>query len=120
MKALLLIAHGSRKVESCEEIAQLASQVTSLPSEYEEVRHCFLELVEPKVASSIDELVALGCEDITLFPYFLAAGFHVANDLPKLLQEAQQKHPHVIIKLKEHFGASKQMPQWILQSIKAD
>ena len=117
MKALLIIAHGSRKLESCEEIAQLAGQLSSLPSEYKYVHHCFLELVEPSVANGIDELAALGCQDITLFPYFLAAGFHVVNDLPKLLQAAQQKHPHIKFTLKEHFGASKQMPAWVLQAV---
>ncbi len=118
MKALLLIAHGSRKASSSAEIEQLANNIAQLSSEFEHVRHGFLELAEPKVATSIEQLVAQGCEHIVLMPYFLAAGFHVVEDLPKLLHNAQQSHPHVEFELLEHFGGATQMPSWILEYVK--
>ncbi len=118
MKALLLIVHGSRKASSGTEITQLASNIAALPSEFDHVRHSFLELAQPKVADAIDELVTLGCQQIVLMPYFLAAGFHVVDDLPKVLEDAQQAHAHVEFTLTEHFGAAQQMPQWILEYVK--
>ncbi len=117
MKALLLIVHGSRKASSGQEIAQLAANITKLSSDFAFVRHSFLELAEPKVATSIDELVSLGCKEIVLMPYFLAAGFHVVEDLPKLLHQAQQDHPNIDFNLMKHFGAAQQMPQWILEYV---
>ncbi len=119
MKALLLIVHGSRKASSSAEIAQLASNIAQLPSEFEHVHHSFLELAEPKVATSIDELVTQGCTHIILMPYFLAAGFHVVEDLPKLLLKAQQAHPLVNFELLKHFGGATQMPSWILEYVKS-
>lgn len=117
MKALLLIVHGSRKASSTTEIEALARKVAATPSPFEHVRHCFLELATPKMATSIDELTKLGCSHITLMPYFLAEGSHVADDLPKLLIEAQQNHPAVNFTLMEHFGAAQKMPLWILEYV---
>ncbi len=117
MKALLLIVHGSRKASSGQEIAQLAAKIAKQASDFDYVRHSFLELAEPKVATGIHELVSLGCKNIVLMPYFLAAGFHVVEDLPELLKKAQQDHPEVEFTLMEHFGAAQQMPTWILEYV---
>ena len=115
MKALLLIAHGSRKQSSNDEVAQLAERVKAQPSEFEAVTHCFLELTEPRVPTAIDQLITDGASDITILPYFLAAGYHVADDLPKLLEDAKNTYPHIQFKMLEHLGAADLMPQWILQ-----
>ena len=117
MKALLLIVHGSRKASSTTEIAQLSKNIAAQSHDFSHVRHSFLELAEPKVEHSIHELVALGCEHIILMPYFLAQGFHVAQDLPEILSQAQQAHPNVTFKLLKHFGAAQQMPHWILEYV---
>lgn len=117
MKALLLIVHGSRKASSTQEIANLAHCIAALPSSFQEVRHCFLELAQPKVGDSISELVQLNFQEIVLMPYFLAEGFHVAEDLPKLLAEAKLAHPNVNFNLLEHFGSAHKMPQWILEHV---
>ena len=115
MKALLLIAHGSRKQSSNDEVALLAERVKAQPSEFEAVTHCFLELTEPRVPTAIDQLIADGAAEITILPYFLAAGYHVAEDLPKLLEEAKIKFPQTQFNMLEHLGAADLMPQWILQ-----
>jgi len=115
MKALLLIAHGSRKQSSNDEVALLAERVKAQPSEFEAVTHCFLELTEPRVPSAIDQLIVNGATEITILPYFLAAGYHVAEDLPKLLEEAKIKFPQTQFTMLEHLGAADLMPQWILQ-----
>jgi sirohydrochlorin ferrochelatase len=119
MKALLLIVHGSRKASSGDEIIQLAGNIAALPSDFDHVRHSFLELAEPTVSTAIDELVALGCKQIVLMPYFLAAGFHVVDDLPQALEGAKKAHSHVEFTLTEHFGAAPHMPAWILEYVKA-
>ena len=118
MKTLLLIAHGSRKQSSNDEVALLANRVNGLASEFQLVTHCFLELTEPRVPSAIADLINKGAAQITILPYFLAAGYHVAEDLPKLLDQAKQDFPEVHFSLLEHLGAADLMPQWILQQTK--
>ena len=115
MKALLLIAHGSRKTSSNEEVAQLAQKLTNTKSDFQLVTHGFLELTTPKVPDAIEHLVSQGAKEVVILPYFLAAGMHVSEDLPELLEQAQNDHPNVQFTLLEHLGAAQLMPQWILQ-----
>ncbi|GAA6133979.1 CbiX/SirB N-terminal domain-containing protein [Oceaniserpentilla sp. 4NH20-0058] len=115
MKALLLIAHGSRKASSNQEVAELANKLSQQDSEFALVAHCFLELTTPKVPDSVAQLAAQGATEVVILPYFLAAGMHVSEDLPELLSQAQQNFPKVSFTLLEHLGAAEQMPSWILQ-----
>ena len=115
MKALLIIAHGSRKQSSNDEVAKLATAVAAQESGFELIEHAFLELTTPKVPDGIQSLISQGATDVVILPYFLAAGFHVADDLPKLLSDAQDQYPDVRFKLLKHLGAADRMPNWIIQ-----
>ena len=115
MKALLIIAHGSRKQSSNAEVESLAKAVSNLPSGFELVEHAFLELTHPKVPEGIESLVSRGATDVIILPYFLAAGYHVVDDLPKLLTAAHARHPGISFNLLKHLGAADLMPNWILQ-----
>lgn len=115
MKALLLIAHGSRKASSNQEVAELASKLAQHNNPFEHIAHGFLELTTPKVPDAIAQLVATGATEVTILPYFLAAGMHVTEDLPELLAQAKARYPDVRFTLLEHLGAAELMPSWILQ-----
>lgn len=114
MKALLLIAHGSRKASSNEEVEVLAQSLSSHNHDFDIISHGFLELTTPKVSDAIEALVAKGATDITLLPYFLAAGVHVSEDLPLLMANAKKQHEGIQFKLLKHLGAAEQMADWIL------
>lgn len=115
MKALLIIAHGSRKQSSNDEVAQLAKAVAGQDSSFELIEHAFLELTAPKVPDGIQSLVSQGATDVVILPYFLAAGFHVVDDLPTLLNDAKAQYPDVQFNLLKHLGAADMMPNWIIQ-----
>lgn len=115
MKALLIIAHGSRKQSSNDEIATLAKAVYQQDSSFALVEHAFLELTSPKVPDGIGTLVNQGATEVIIMPYFLAAGLHVVDDLPKLLADAEQTYKDVTFTLLKHLGAAEFMPSWILQ-----
>lgn len=115
MKALLLIAHGSRKASSNQEVAELAQKLAHQDSDFALIGHGFLELTTPKVPDAVENLVKQGAKDVTILPYFLAAGMHVSEDLPELLEHAQAAYPDVSFTLLEHLGAAEKMPSWILQ-----
>lgn len=115
MKSLLLIAHGSRKVSSNQEVAQLAARIGLEPAPFAAVRHCFLELTQPNAQQAIAELAALGSSEVVIMPYFLAAGLHVVEDLPDILEAATQAHPAIQFRLLEHLGAADNMGRWIIE-----
>ncbi len=115
MSSLLIIAHGSRRGASNDEVRQLADQVRAQPGQaYDHVDAAFLELAEPSIQDGLAALVAQGATDIVAFPYFLAAGTHVAQDIPEAIAEFSARHPGVKVRLTSHLGASAALPAAIL------
>jgi sirohydrochlorin ferrochelatase len=111
MRALILIAHGSRRADSNDEVRALAAALEAqLADRYQQVLPAFLELAEPSIPGAIDAVIAAGAREVVVLPYFLAAGNHVVNDVPALVAERQQAHPEVTLRLLPHLGASPQLP----------
>ena len=113
-KALIVIAHGSRKKETQDELKLLVEQLVQLESSYQTIEYAFLELSEPDLVTVIRKLHAQEIESINIFPYFLNAGRHVNEDIPQLVQAAQEQFPTMKIELLRHFGTSPDIPKWIL------
>ncbi|GGA67543.1 hypothetical protein GCM10011369_06470 [Neiella marina] len=105
--AMILAAHGSRLKSSNEEVAQLAAKLSQqLKQRFAQVEPAFLELSPPSIEDAIDNCVAAGHQQITVVPYFLAAGRHVKDDVPAIIAQAKQKYPDVDIELTQHLGLS--------------
>jgi len=116
MKSLLLIAHGSRRAESNEEIKELADKLRALSgSEFNQVECAFLELADPSIEHAIDAMVATGETHILCVPYFLARGAHVASDIPEAINAAKAKHTDVVFAVSEYLGEAEQMPDILMQ-----
>ncbi|MGI9310157.1 MAG: sirohydrochlorin chelatase [bacterium] len=111
MKALLLIAHGSRRSPSNDEVGALAARLRDGTAEmnFDLVEHAFLEMAAPDIAQGGDKLIAAGADEIILLPYFLAAGAHVAADIPAEAARIQSRHPTVRITIAPHLGAADEM-----------
>jgi sirohydrochlorin ferrochelatase len=117
MQALLIIAHGSRRVESNDEIRTLAAHVAAQPGySYGYVGSAFLELAEPSIPAGIQQCIDQGAEEITIMPFFLSAGRHVVTDVPELVQAKQKEYPHIRIRMAPYLGVSSLMPSLILES----
>src|SRR5699024_2029589 len=79
--ALLLIAHGSRRTQSNDEIRALARQVGERAgTAFERVDCAFLELAEPSIGGGIARLAEAGAQHVLVLPYFLSDGRHVHED----------------------------------------
>ena len=115
MKALLLIAHGSRREASNDEIrAVTAKLAVAAGNRFDHVQCGFLELAEPSIPDGIEECIDAGATAIVVMPYFLAAGRHVEKDIPALVQSKVEQHPDVAINISTYLGASAQIPQLLL------
>ena len=102
IKALLLIAHGSRNKEANEDLVHLAKRLVS--SELQIVEPSYLELAEPEIETGGDTCVAKGAQLVIMVPYFLSAGIHVRKDLIESLELLTKKYPAVPFKLAGHLG----------------
>ena len=60
-----------------------------------------------------------GAREIVVFPYFLAAGTHVALDIPDAVSAFELDHPDIRIRLTPHLGASEALPRAILAVVLA-
>ncbi len=115
MQALLLIAHGSRREASNEEVRNLAEKLADIAGDrYELVAAAFLELAEPDIPGGVDQCVAAGASHVTVVPYFLSAGRHVAKDIPQELEKARREHPDIPIQQSDYLGMHESIPEILL------
>lgn len=90
MRAILLVAHGSRRDSANREVHALADKLQNSLNHYKDsdravVSSCFLELAEPSIETGLSLLVSAGAKHIQVFPYFLTEGRHVREDIPKII-----------------------------------
>lgn len=106
-RALIIVAHGSRKDSSNEEVKALGEKVKSLQNKhYAFVMTAFLEFAAPSLEESMLSCVEKGVSEIVILPYFLASGNHVTRDIPEVVEKIEAAYPKVKITLKEHLGSS--------------
>jgi sirohydrochlorin cobaltochelatase len=91
----LVVGHGSRVPEA---VAQFCRFVDALADHIDRpVHHCFLELVDPDVATGLTdaaERVGAG-GDVVVLPFVLGAGGHQKNDVAVGVQWAREQFPAV-------------------------
>jgi len=86
-KALLLVAHGSKKASASNELASLTEKVRrQLPGV--EVEAGWLELARPTVADALGRLAGRGHSSVVAVPLMLVHGHHTTLDIPAELEAA--------------------------------
>lgn len=93
-RATLLIAHGSREERSNREFLELVDRF-SKGAGREAVLGAFLDLASPSIPEAIDACVTAGAKDVLIVPLMLFWGKHVAQDVPKMIDDARKRHPRV-------------------------
>jgi sirohydrochlorin ferrochelatase len=107
MKSLLLVAHGSRRAASNEEVRELASRLeVHTKGSCGWVACAFLELAEPSIPDGLRQAIHAGATEVTVLPYFLSAGRHVVKDIPNEVDVVRAEYPEVKITLASYLGAS--------------
>jgi sirohydrochlorin cobaltochelatase len=105
MRALILLAHGSRDPNWIEPFSRLRRRVAALAGEAL-VLLAYLEHAEPSFVEATDVVIGAGATDIVVVPLFLGPGLHVRTDVPRLVDEAAARHPNVKWTLKPFVGDS--------------
>ncbi|MDH3526454.1 MAG: CbiX/SirB N-terminal domain-containing protein [Gammaproteobacteria bacterium] len=107
MKSLLLVAHGSRRAESNDEVRELVSRLeTNANGTFKRVACAFLELAQPSIPDGLRQAIHAGADEIIVVPYFLSAGRHVVTDIPGEVEVVRAEYPDVTIKLAAYLGAA--------------
>lgn len=117
-RALLLVAHGSRMARSNDEIRAMTERVREISADdYALIDCAFLELADPSIGEGIERLIQQGADQVAVLPYFLAAGRHVAEDIPAEVNAKISEHPSVAIELLPYIGTAEAMPQLLADMI---
>jgi len=116
MKALLVVAHGSRRVESNDEVRDLTGRLGAQTNgAYDLVQCAFLELAEPSIPDGLRAAIRSGAQQVVVVPYFLSAGRHVVADIPAEIDVVRKEYPDIEIIQAPYLGAAAEMTALLLQ-----
>jgi sirohydrochlorin cobaltochelatase len=109
LKTVIVAAHGSRRKASAAEVATLAEKLDTRvkndeSNDIQQVVHAFLQFCDPSLETVIHKLADSGVEEMVIFPFFISAGSHVTADIPRAVETARRKHPHVRFHITRHLG----------------
>lgn len=116
MAALLLVAHGSRRAASNNEVRHLTDKLREVASDrFEQIECAFLELAEPLIPDGITCCINQGADEVVVLPYFLSAGRHVSEDIPGIVAETQARYPNIPIRIAPYLGESSDIVHTLLE-----
>lgn len=114
MKAILLIDHGSVRVEANETLACMANLVQTMVGERAIVRFAHMELAPPTIEAGFAACVEAGATEVVAFPYMLSPGKHSMGDIPRMVAAAAASHPGIAHVVTPAFGVHEKLAEVIL------
>jgi len=115
-EAVVLVDHGSRLQEANETLDAIARLLQErMPSRLVLIAH--MELASPSLHEAIEACAARGVEKVIVVPYFLTAGRHTRDDIPRLAREAALAHPALHLELRPPLGVHPKLIDVLLERI---
>ncbi len=112
---LVLVAHGSRRSASNDEVRELAERLRARSGgRYVCVEAAFLELAEPSIPDGIECCIRQGSREVVVLPYFLSAGRHVVTDIPEEVAGKREQYPDIPIHIAPYLGRSEALADILL------
>ena len=119
MDALLLVAHGSKIICSNEEIKKLTRKLAQDSRGLFDIVECaFLEFAKPSILEGASICALKGAKEITLLPYLLSSGRHLAKDIPAELEKIRKNYPQVRLKITPYLGAAEEISEVLIKLCK--
>ncbi len=116
MKAVLFISHGSRLLQTEEEI-HLFVEKLNRRAKTAIVEYAFLDVASPSIPEGIDLCVTKGATEIIFLLNFLNAGRHVDEDIPYIVDEARARYPKVTFHITKPVGQHEKIIDLFLDMI---
>ncbi|OAI20690.1 cobalamin biosynthesis protein CbiX [Methylomonas lenta] len=107
MTHLLVLAHGSRREASNNEISELVARLRYSCKLFAGIDYAFLEIAKPFIHEA--QQIAQGAVDIVVLAYFLSAGRHVVTDIPEQVEQVSVEIPNIKNKIAHYLGASEKI-----------
>ncbi len=118
MKAVLVVAHGSRQTQQNDVFFDVIEMVREMVDcENYIVEGAFMSFSEMNIDFKLEELIEKGAKEIVIVPYLLFAGNHVKNTIPTKINRYLEKHPEVRVVYKESLGTDRRLAEIIVDRI---
>lgn len=117
MKALIFIAHGSKKELSNKEFISMVEKIREKNNTYDFIEASFLELAEPSIEECSRSLIKKGAKELYYYPFFLNSGRHVVSDIPNIVKALEEEYKDTKFNIFEHFGKSEFIEELILKDL---
>jgi len=118
MDGILILAHGSKRIETEEVMDSLVEKVRK-KSGNRLVYPCYLQFSDNNLEKGVERLVGKGASSISVIPLFLFDGVHVTQDIPEEIEGIKAKHPGVEIMLGSHIGADDRLADIVMDRVAA-
>jgi len=115
-EAVILVDHGSRAPEAATSLDEVINLVQERRPE-SLVLAAHMEIAQPSIKEALRHAVERGALKITVVPYFLAPGRHIAEDIPALVQAAAAEHPQAEVRLAPPLGVHPKLAEVILERL---
>jgi len=102
-KRLVLLAHGSKDTRWQLPFNELTTGLKERLG-VDVVRLAYMEFIAPTLSDVAKEAVRDGKRELLVVPLFLAAGAHLAEDIPAQVTEAKRRFPQLQIELLPPIG----------------
>ena len=114
MKAVLLLAHGSREdatEKTLEKIVGYIKEELAPETEKEDfiIEEAYLQFRDKNLGSVLESLCERGADDIAVIPYFLFEGVHIKEDIPSEIKEFTDTHSNVRVSLGRTLGSDRRL-----------
>lgn len=101
-QAVILIDHGSRRADANDELREVAHRLADrlgVP-----VYPAHMTFVRPTLDDALDRAMADGHARVVVCPYFLGAGRHALEDIPRMAEESARTHPGIDLVVSSPLG----------------
>jgi sirohydrochlorin cobaltochelatase len=109
---ILLVGHGSRRVEGNEEVLRFAADWRGR-SPGLRIESCFIEHAEILLDAGLD-LAAAGSREVVILPFILNAAGHVKMEIPAAAEAARRRHPGVDFRCLPHLGMGREVHEIVM------
>ncbi len=107
---VILFAHGSRDPLWRLPMDAVAGRMLEQHADIA-VACAFLELTQPDLPETVEQMMKQGIEHLRIVPMFLGVGRHAREDLPLLVKDLVQAYPQMAFELMPPIGEHPAMTQ---------
>ncbi len=118
MLGIVIVDHGSRRSEANEAFLAVVERFAER-SDHEIVEAAHMELAPPTLADAFARAIARGATRIVVHPYFLFAGRHSTEDIPRMCAQTAAVHGGIAWRVTEPLGLSHRILDAVAERIDA-